>query len=98
MQIESITPFLAMTAALAGAALIGLTRKSPNLREGCSLVAAGLQFLLVLSMLPSVRAGDTVHYTLLTFLPQASIAFRVDALGMVFALTASSGRSNESCT
>jgi len=89
MQVESITPFLALAAALVGSALIALTRKSPNLRDGCSVGAAVLQFICVLTMLPPVLAGQTVHYTLLSFLPQVSIAFRVDALGLVFAATAS---------
>jgi len=89
MEIESITPFLAMAAALVGAALVGVTRGTPNLREGCSLGAGILQFYLVLTMLPSVLAGNTIHYTLLTFMPEASISFRVDALGLVFAITAS---------
>lgn len=89
MQVESITPFLALAAALVGSALIGLARKNPNLRDVCSVGAATLQFLCVLTMLPTVLAGNTVNYTLLSFLPQVSIAFRVDALGLVFALTAS---------
>lgn len=89
MQVESITPVLAMGSALAGAALIALTRTRPNLRDGCSVGAAVLQLLCVLTMLPTVLAGNTVHYTLLTFLPQVSIAFEVDALGLVFAGTAS---------
>ncbi len=90
MEIGSITPFLAMAVAVGGAALVGITRAYPNLREGCSLGAGMLQFYLVLTMLPSVLAGNTIHYTLLTFLPEASISFRVDALGLVFGLTASS--------
>lgn len=89
MQVESITPVLALASALAGAALIVLARKSPNLREASSVGAAALQLVCVLTMLPAVLAGDTVHYTLLNFLPQVSIAFRVDALGLVFAATAS---------
>ena len=90
MEIESITPFLALAVALVGAALIGVTRKYPNLREGCSLGAGIFQFYLVLTLFPSVLAGNTIHYTLFTFLPEASISFRVDAMGLVFAITASS--------
>ncbi len=78
-----------MAVSLAGAALIVATRKHPNLREGCSLGAAALQFLIVLTMIPPVLAGATLHYTVLSFLPQVSIAFRVDALGLLFAITAS---------
>ncbi len=89
MEIESISPFLAMAIPLVGTALIVATRKTPNLREGCSLGAAALQFLIVLTMTPAVLAGNTLHFTLFPFLPQVSIAFRVDALGLLLALTAS---------
>lgn len=89
MEIISIRPFLAMAVSLVGAALIVATRKNPNLREGCSLGAAVLKFLIVASMIPSVLAGNTIHYTLLSFLPEVSIGFRVDALGLLFATTAS---------
>ena len=89
MEIESISPFLAMAAPLVGAALIVATRKTPNLREGCSLGAAALQFLIVLTMIPAILAGNTLHFTLFPFLPQVSIAFRVDALGLLLAITAS---------
>jgi len=89
MQTESMTPFLAMAVALVGGALIVATRRSPNLREGCSLVAAVLQFLLVVTMVSPVMDGEILHYTVLSFLPQVAIAFRVDALALLFAITAS---------
>ena len=53
MEIESIKPFLAVVVSLLGAALILVTRRWPNIREGCSLVAATLQFLIVLTMIPT---------------------------------------------
>ena len=89
MEIESIRPFLAIAISLIGAALIVVTRKNPNIREACSLGTAIIKFLIVASMVPSVLAGNTIHYTLLSFLPQFPIAFRVDALGILFAATAS---------
>ncbi len=89
MEINSITPFLAMAIPLVGVALIYATRNTPNLREACSLGAAALQFLTVLTMTPTVLAGNTLHFTLFPFLPQVSISFRVDALGVLLALTAS---------
>jgi multicomponent Na+:H+ antiporter subunit D len=89
MDIESIKPLLAIAASLLGAVLIVVTRKSPNVREGCSLTAALLKFLIVATMIPPILDGKTLHMTLFSFLPHASIAFRVDALGLVFATTAS---------
>lgn len=89
MEIESIRPFLVIAVSLIGAASIVAARKNPNIREVCSVSAAIIKFLIVISMIPSVLAGNTIHYTLLSFLPQVSIAFRVDALGILFATTAS---------
>tara|TARA_B100000315_G_scaffold259397_1_gene315304 strand:+ start:36265 stop:37725 length:1461 start_codon:yes stop_codon:yes gene_type:complete len=92
MQIESISPFLAVVVSLLGAALIWLTRRSPNNREMCSLAAATLMFLIVLHMIPTVLAGNILHYTLFSITSEisaASIAFRVDAMGIIFAVTAS---------
>ena len=89
MEIESIRPFLALAVSLIGAALIVATRKDPNVREGVSLAAAVLKFLIVASMIPSVLEGNTFHFTLFSFLPTVSIALRVDALGIIFATTAS---------
>ena len=89
MEIESLKPFLAVAISLIGAVLIVVTRRSPNVREGCSVVAAILKFLIVLTMIPAVLAGNTLHYTLLSFTSGVSIAFRVDAMGLSFAITAS---------
>ena len=91
MEIESIKPFLAVAVSLLGAALILVTRRSPNIREGCSLVAATLKFLIVLTMIPTVLAGNTLHYTLFSLTSDSalSIAFRVDAMGLIFATAAS---------
>ncbi len=89
MEIESIRPFLAVTVSLLGAVLIVLNRRSPNIREGCSLVAATLVFLIVIQMIPTVLAGNTLHYTVFTITSGISMAFRVDAMGIIFAATAS---------
>jgi len=89
MEINSFAPFLAMAVPLVGVALIYAARNNPNVREGCSLGAASLQFLIVLTMVPAVLAGNTLHFTLFPFLPQVSISLRVDALGILLALAAS---------
>lgn len=90
MEIESITPVLAVAVSLLGAALIVVTRRSPNIREGCSVAAGIAKFLIVLTMVPAVLAGNTIHYTLLSLAPGVPIlAFRVDALGLLFAAIAS---------
>ena len=87
--ILSIKPFLAVLVSLVAAVLILLSRKKPNLREFWSLSAALLKFLIVGSMIPVIMGGQTIEYTVLTFLPGIDLKFKVDALGLLFALTAS---------
>ena len=71
------------------AALVGLCGRSPNLREGVSLAAGVLTFLLVLQLLPGVLAGQTPEYTFAEPLPGLTLAFKLEPLGMIFALIAS---------
>ncbi|MCA1573057.1 MAG: monovalent cation/H+ antiporter subunit D family protein, partial [Acidobacteria bacterium] len=89
MEIYSFKPFLAILASLLGAILIVAARKKPNLREGFSVGAGVAQLVIILSMIPAVLGGGTLRFTLSSFLPQVSIAFRVDALALLFAATAS---------
>src|SRR6266498_2166580 len=95
---------LALLAPLAGAALVMLSGKRPNVREGVSLVAALTLLGLVISLVPAVHAGKQLHYTLFELLPASmaqgltlaptatslTIALRADALSMIFAVVASS--------
>jgi multicomponent Na+:H+ antiporter subunit D len=80
---------LAVLAPLAGAGLVMAAGRKPNLREACSFVAAVTLFLLTVSLVPAVRSGRPLHYTVFTLLPGLSISLRADALSMIFALTAS---------
>lgn len=89
MEIESYRPMLVMLVSLIGAGLIVVNRDDPNKREWCSFGAALIKFLLVISMLPGVLAGDTYTFTLFTFLEEVSFSLRVDALGIIFAVVAS---------
>ena len=74
---------------LAGALLIALVGRRPNLREAVTLGTAALLFLTVLAILPQVLAGGRPEIMLLTVLPGLELAFRVEPLGMLFALVAS---------
>jgi multicomponent Na+:H+ antiporter subunit D len=89
MDVESIKPFWAVAVSLIGAALIVATRRNPNVREGCSVATAVAKFLIVVSMIPAVLAGNQLHYTLFSLFPGISVAFRVDRLGLLFATIAS---------
>ena len=86
----SIKPFLAVLVSTIGAGLILASDRKPNLREGWSVGAGVIKLLIVLSMAPAVLAGQTIEYTLFTFLPGFDIKFRVDPLGLLFATVASS--------
>ncbi len=88
--ITSIKPLLAAVVSLAAVPLIVLAGKKPNLREGVTFAAGLLKFGLVLSMLGAVLDGKVIEYSLVEVLPGLAIAFRVDSLGMLFALVASS--------
>lgn len=87
--IISIKPFLAVFISAITVLFIFSFRDNQNSREGCSVVAAILKFLIILSMAPAVLAGNNIEFLLVTLLPGLSIKFRVDALGLMFALTAS---------
>jgi multicomponent Na+:H+ antiporter subunit D len=87
--ITSVRPLLAVLVS-AGAALLIITCKNrPNLRELCSVAAGVVKFSLVASMVPAVLRGSTIECTVFKVLPGINIAFRVDALGLLFALGAS---------
>ncbi|MFY0312579.1 monovalent cation/H+ antiporter subunit D family protein [Leisingera sp. D0M16] len=85
----SIRPVLAIAVSLAAAALILWLHQRPNLRDAVSVAAAVLKFLIVISMAPLVLAGGTLELRLFEILPGVDLAFRADALGMVFATVSS---------
>jgi multicomponent Na+:H+ antiporter subunit D len=86
---SDIRLLVAVLAPLVGAGLVMATGRKINLRETCSFLAAVTLFLVVASMVPCVRAGKTLHFTLFQLLPGLSFSLRADALSMIFALTAS---------
>ena len=88
--VTSITPVLASLVSLLAVIPIILLGRRANLREGTSFVAGIIKFGLIASMLPAVMAGSTIEFTLWEIVPNLAIAFRVDALGMIFGLVASS--------
>lgn len=87
--ITSYKPLLAIIVSAIAACFIVLSRKNPNIRESWSIVAAVMKFLIILSMAPTIFAGKNIELLLVTLLPGLSIKLRVDALGLMFAMTAS---------
>ncbi len=69
---------------------IWFTGNQPNVREGVTLVTAGLLFCLVLIVVADVGAGSRPEAVLLEMFPGLGIAFKVEPLGATFALIASS--------
>ena len=81
--------FWALAVPLLGAVGIALTQRRPNLREAVTLGAAGLLFVLVLSLYPQVQAGERPGLILTRVMPGLDLALEVEPLGMLFALVAS---------
>lgn len=88
------SPDMLMLAALlvpiAAALLIPLFHRQPNLREAVTLVAAGGLAVIVWSLLPHVLDGGRPGFTATEIIPGLAIAFRLEPLGMLFALVAGS--------
>ena len=78
-----LVPFL-------GGLIIPFFRNQPNLREAVTLATAGTLFLAVLGLLGPVFDGARPEANVMQVLPGLDIAFRVEPLGMLFALVASS--------
>ena len=73
---------------LAGAVLIALFGRQPNLREGVTLATAALLFGTVITLVPTVMDGARPAVTLIEMLPGLPLHFEVEPLGMLFGLVA----------
>jgi len=89
MEIISIKPLLAVLVSLLVTPLLVLSR-APNAREAWTFVAAVAKVLIVASMVPVILKGGEIVYTIAEVVPGVALKFRVDALGMLFALVSSS--------
>ena len=87
--LRDATPLACISLCLLGVVGILLTRKIPNLREGVSLSVAVTNFGLVVWMYLRHQDGEEIAYTLAEFAEGLSLSFRVDSLGLIFALIAS---------
>jgi multicomponent Na+:H+ antiporter subunit D len=90
----ALTPDELVLAALiipfVGAALIPVFHRLPNLRETVTLATAALLFLTVASLLQPVLAGARPEAVNFQVVPGLHLAFKVEPLGLLFALIASS--------
>jgi len=87
MTLELMLAATVLTPTVA-AGLVVATRRRPDLREACSLAAAAVLVALVVSLVPAVRRGDEVRLELWDVVAGLTLALRLDALGMIFALLA----------
>ena len=76
-------------APLLGAVAIVAFGKSPNLREFATLITALATFSMVLQLLPNILNGNSPEFTFAEPLPNLKLAFKLEPLGMLFALIAS---------
>jgi multicomponent Na+:H+ antiporter subunit D len=80
---------LALALPVLGAGAIALAGRLPNLREAATLLTAAALLACVVSLLPAVTGGARPELTLFTMLPGLQIGFKVEPLGLLFALIAS---------
>jgi len=85
----SIRPLLAVLVSSVAAGLIIYSGHNPNRREFWTFLAGVIKFLIVVSMFPLIMSGHQIEYTVFHILPGVELAFRVDALGLIFATSAS---------
>jgi multicomponent Na+:H+ antiporter subunit D len=90
----ALTPDQLVLAALVipfvGAALIPVFHRLPNLRETVTLATAALLFVAVASLLQPVLVGARPEALNFEVVPGLQLAFKVEPLGLLFALVASS--------
>ena len=77
--ITSIKPILAVVCPLLAAPAILLLRQRPNLREGTTLIAAVIQFAIIVSMAPAIVGGDRIVFRIIDIGAGIEVGYRVDA-------------------
>lgn len=87
--IFSILPLVAVLVSLLTVPAILVFGRQPNLREGCTFIAAAVKFVLVLLLLPGALNGDRAGLTLFEVAPGIGLSLVADPLGVYFALVAS---------
>ncbi len=80
---------VALVLPLAGALLIALAGRAPNLREGFTLATAVSLFAVVATLYPRVAVGERPGIQFFDLLPGVPFGFTVEPLGLLFALIAS---------
>tara|TARA_B100001964_G_scaffold233130_1_gene289919 strand:+ start:348 stop:1832 length:1485 start_codon:yes stop_codon:yes gene_type:complete len=84
--ISSTTPVWIILTSSIAALLVLLLDRWPNVRESCIFTAAVIKLGLLLSLTPDVLEDKQYEFVVMELLPNAPLAFRIDALGLLFAL------------
>ncbi len=85
----ALTIGLSLLAPVVGAVLVALTGKKPNLRESMTGLASLVTIGLVLTLVGPVMAGEQPEWVVVdALLPGVPLAFRIEPLGMLYALVA----------
>ena len=80
---------LALVVPFAGVAAVAALGRHPNLREAATFATAITLFLAVASLGPPVLAGERPAVVLFEMFPGLAVALRVEPLGWMFAMVAS---------
>ena len=81
---------LALLVPIAGAGLIALTGRNPNLRETVTIITSLALFATVMSLLGAVYSGAMPRTNPVVIFTGVELGFSVEPLGMIFAVIASS--------
>ena len=80
---------LSLLVPVIGAGLVAVTGRRPNLREGMTALASLATLAVVVQLAPMVWAGERPTWTVFeSFLPGVPLVFRVEPLGLLYALVA----------
>ncbi|MEM2070618.1 MAG: monovalent cation/H+ antiporter subunit D family protein [Archaeoglobaceae archaeon] len=86
----NLAPLFTVISPAIASMLILISHRHPNIREAWTRIATIVTFSFVISMAPKVLSGETVECVLFEMIPGVEFAFKVDAFGMIFAITSSS--------
>jgi hypothetical protein len=82
--IASIKPLLAVICPMIAAPCIFLSGKRPNIREGITILAAMIQFAVIISMAPVIMHGTVITFSIISIGAGIELGYRVDAFGLIF--------------
>jgi multicomponent Na+:H+ antiporter subunit D len=89
MESQSMLINIAIALPLLAALLISITGRSPNLREAVSVVFGIALLATNIAIYQQWQSGAVLHYHWIDILPGLGLSFKVEALGILFALVAS---------